>query len=241
MADSTDNSTISAIVIVIALSVALFFVTFLYSFGMPLMWSIFFVMTAFGLVALRYVNNLISRYNTIATLKAQAGEAKSQVENLYQKRLDLVENVVEIAKGCMNYEYRPIEAAMKFSVGRSKLLGSTLETNTASLWSEKYKYSTRISDTRDILTLELQKLFLASEKYPALTTSGQFQSLRNFIIDIESELSSSRRNLNRSVFEFNKSVSIFPNNIIADKFGFTSIEFFMASKQSHAPVRKFSF
>ncbi|WP_343305530.1 LemA family protein [Chitinophaga niabensis] len=163
-----------------------------------------------------------SKYNGLVAKDETVQKAWGNVETQYQRRADLIDNLVNTVKGSAKFEQ---ETLTKVIEARSK--ASSVQINANDLTPEKVQ---QFQAAQGELTGALSRLLVTVEKYPELRTTEQFQTLMAQIEGTENRISVSRNDFNGAVNEFNSSVRTFPNNIIAGLGGFKAKGYFQADK-----------
>jgi LemA protein len=163
-----------------------------------------------------------SKYNGLVGKDETVQKAWGNVETQYQRRADLIDNLVSTVKGSAKFEQ---ETLTKVIEARSK--ASSVQINANDLTPEKVQ---QFQAAQGELTGALSRLLVTVEKYPELRTTEQFQTLMAQIEGTENRISVARNDFNGAVNEFNSSVRTFPNNIIAGLGGFKAKGYFQADK-----------
>jgi LemA protein len=163
-----------------------------------------------------------SKYNGLVAKDETVQKAWGNVETQYQRRADLIDNLVSTVKGSAKFEQ---ETLTKVIEARSK--ASSVQINANDLTPEKVQ---QFQAAQGELTGALSRLLVTVEKYPELRTTEQFQTLMAQIEGTENRISVARNDFNGAVKEFNSSVRTFPNNIIAGLGGFKAKGYFQADK-----------
>jgi LemA protein len=163
-----------------------------------------------------------SKYNGLVAKDETVQKAWGNVETQYQRRADLIDNLVSTVKGSAKFEQ---ETLTKVIEARSK--ASSVQINANDLTPEKVQ---QFQAAQGELTGALSRLLVTVEKYPELRTTEQFQTLMAQIEGTENRISVARNDFNGAVNEFNSSVRTFPNNIIAGLGGFKAKGYFQADK-----------
>ena len=173
-------------------------------------------------------------YNSFVTLEEQVSQSWAQVENVYQRRADLIPNLVEVVKGYAKHEQETLQGVVD---ARSKM-GGQVNVNKDVL-NDPQAFA-RFQQMQGALSSALQRLMVVVEKYPDLKADKRFGDLQAQLEGTENRISVERRRFNKSVENFNKTVRQFPANIIAGMFGFSKKEYFKADVGSEkAPKVKF--
>lgn len=159
-------------------------------------------------------------YNSLVTKKLRVDEAWSQIDVQLRRRADLIPNLVETVKGYAKHEKGVFEEVTK---ARSALMGAQ---------SPQQK-----SEANNMLAGALKSLFAVAEAYPQLRATENFKHLQEEVSDTEDKVAYSRQFYNNTVMDYNTSLQVFPNVIIAPVFGFKTREFFgdISADEKKAP------
>ena len=183
-----------------------------------------------ALVALVSLNSC--GYNTMTEKEEAVNKAWSNVENQYQRRSDLIPNLVNTVKGYAQHEQSTLTAVME---ARSK--ATQLTVNAENLTPEKLK---EYQAAQGQVTSALGKLLAISEAYPDLKANENFKELQAQLEGTENRISVERRNFNEVVGDYNTYIRKFPQNIMASIFGFEKRAYFEAEAGSEkAPKVEF--
>ncbi|GAB3267276.1 LemA family protein [Larkinella harenae] len=173
-----------------------------------------------------------STYNGMVGKDANVGEKWAQVQTQYQRRADLIPNLVNTVKGAANFEKSTLTAVME---ARSKATG--IQLNADQLTPENVQ---RFQQAQDQLSGTLSRLLAVSENYPQLRATQNFSELQSQLEGTENRISVARNDFNAAVKDYNVSVRTFPANIFAGLFGFSQKGFFEASQAAqNAPSVQF--
>jgi LemA protein len=160
------------------------------------------------------------QYNTMVEKQEAVTAQWSQVENVYQRRADLIPNLVSTVKGYADFEQETltgvIEArakAMSVTVDPSKLDASSIQ---------------KFQAAQDGLTSALGKLMLLKEAYPDLKANQNFLELQSQLEGTENRIAVERKKFNETAQDYNTYIRKFPNNMIAGMFDFEKKEYFEA-------------
>jgi len=173
-------------------------------------------------------------YNNMVTLKVSVDTAWAQVENVYQRRADLIPNLVATVKGYASHEKEVFEAvaASRSQVGSIKVTPEMLN-NPAEF--QKFQQA------QAGLTSALSRLLAVAENYPDLKANQNFLDLQSQLEGSENRIAQERRRFNEAAQPYNTKIMQFPTNIFARVFGFQKKEFFQSAPGSEkAPVVDFS-
>ena len=163
-------------------------------------------------------------YNTLVKADEQVNQAWAQVENVYQRRLDLIPNLVETVKGYAAHEKSTF---VEVTEARSKAAGSI----TPGLINDPQKFA-QFQESQTALSSALSRLMVVVEKYPELKASENFMSLQAQLEGTENRISVERGRFNQAAQMFNTTFRQFPTNIIGGMFGFKVKEYFKAEAQA---------
>ncbi len=189
-----------------------------------------------GIVAVVLIAGLavMGTYNRLVSL-AQAVDAQwSQVENVYQRRADLVPNLVATVKGAASFERGTLEAvtAARASVGRVQISGKDLVNDPEAF--------ARWQKAQDALGSALTRLLAVAEQYPQLTATQAFRDLQSQLEGTENRISVERMPFVQAAKEYNTARLSFPANLLAGGFGFAEKAYFTAQPgAAQAPAVSF--
>lgn len=171
-------------------------------------------------------------YNSMVSQDEAVGTAWSNVENQYQRRADLIPNLVNTVKGYANHEKETLEAVIS---ARAKATQTSINLNEIS--SEKMA---AFQQAQGELSSALSRLMVSIERYPDLKANQNFQALQAQLEGTENRISVERRKFNEIARAYNTSIRRFPKNIVAGLFGFEKRPYFEAQAGSEkAPEVKF--
>lgn len=173
-------------------------------------------------------------YNKMVTLDEQVSNQWAQVQNVYQRRYDLIPNLVETVKGFASHESQVLTDVAE---ARSKA-GGVMQLSAADLDDpEKLR---QFQEAQNSLGGALQRLLSVTENYPELQANENFLALQDQLEGTENRITVERGRFNDSVTEYNTFIRQFPRNIIANMSGFRTREKFTAdSVAQSAPVVSF--
>jgi LemA protein len=175
-----------------------------------------------------------NNYNKFVSLEEGVNQKWSQVENVYQRRADLIPNLVEVVKGYAAHERETLQAVTdaRSKVGGQINLGPGVLNDPAAF--------ARFQQAQGELSSALQRLMAVVEAYPNLKADQRFADLQTQLEGTENRISVERGRFTESVQQFNTAVRVFPANIIAGIFGFKQKMYFQAEPGSEkAPQVKF--
>ena len=174
----------------------------------------------------------VSKYNGLVVSGEKVESAWSQVENQYQRRSDLIPNLVNTVKGYAAHEQSTLEEVV---AARAK--ATQVSVDAQSLTPEKLA---EYQKAQGEVGSALGRLMAISEAYPDLKANQNFMELQAQLEGTENRIAVARRDFNEAVKAYNLRTKRFPSNIIAGMFGFESKAYFEAvSGAEKAPVVSF--
>lgn len=163
-------------------------------------------------------------YNTLVKLQQGVETAWADVETQYQRRSDLIPNVIRTVKGYANHEQ---ETLTQVIAARSKATQSSANI-------EEYEAA------QQQVTTALGKLIAIAENYPDLKANTNFLELQAQLEGTENRIAVARKTYNEVVKAYNTQIATFPSNLIANMFGFEKKQLFAATEGAEkAPVVEF--
>ena len=175
----------------------------------------------------------VSKYNGLVGSQEQVNTAWAQVENNYQRRADLIPNLVNVVKGYASHERETLEGVIQ---ARSRATSTTIDAN-----NMDEAALARFQQSQDALSSALSRLMVVVEKYPELKANEQFQTLMAQLEGTENRIATARRDFNEIAKTYNLEVRSFPNSLIAGITGFRPRPYFTAQAGSEvAPTVDFS-
>ena len=174
----------------------------------------------------------VSAYNGLVKMDESVNTAWSNVENQYQRRADLIPNLVNTVKGYAAHEKETLEAVM---AARSKATQMTIDAD--NLTPEKLQ---EYQKAQGEIGAALGRLLAITEAYPDLKANENFKELQAQLEGTENRISVERRNFNEVARSYNTAIRTFPRTIIAGMFGFEKRPYFEAEEgANNAPEVKF--
>lgn len=191
--------------------------------------KVLLIIAAVVLVLFAWVKNT---YNSLVSGDEAVKSAWSQVENVYQRRADLIPNLVVTVKGYANHESSTLQAVVD---ARAKATSINVD---ASKLSEEQIAA--FQKAQGELSSALSRLLAVSEAYPELKANENFKELQAQLEGTENRIAVERKNYNETAKGYNVKVRSFPANLIAGMFGFGQKGYFQASEGAqNAPVVEF--
>src|SRR5216117_1033572 len=168
-------------------------------------------------------------YNRLVRLQQAVDQSWAQVQNVYQRRADLIPNLVNTVSGAANFEKSTLVQVTnaRASVGRVQLDPNKAPTDAAQL--------AQFQAAQGQLSNALSRLLLVSERYPELKANQNFLSLQAQLEGTENRISVERGNFNKTVQDYNIAVRSFPTNFVAGMLGFAPKPFFTAQPGAEKP------
>ncbi|MDD5650381.1 MAG: LemA family protein [Candidatus Nanoarchaeia archaeon] len=155
--------------------------------------------------------SFISIYNQLVNSQVEVDKSWGQVQSVYQRRADLIPNLVNTVKGYAIHEKEVLEAV----------------TAARSQWSNAQTPKEQVTAANN-LESAVSRLLVVVESYPDLKANQNFLSLQDELAGSENRINVERQKFNEAVSSYNKKVKMFPSNIVASMFGFEQREFFAA-------------
>lgn len=171
-------------------------------------------------------------YNTMVTQDEGVKTAWSQVENQYQRRMDLIPNLVNTVKGYATHEKETLEGVVS---ARAKATKTTIDPSNLNEESMK-----KFQAAQGELSSALSRLMLVIERYPDLKANQNFSELQAQLEGTENRISVERKRFNETAQSYNTYIRSFPTNVLAGMFGFQPKAYFSAeSGAEKAPKVEF--
>ncbi len=164
----------------------------------------------------------ISIYNGLVKEQENVEKAWGNVENVYQRRADLIPNLVETVKGYAKHEQETLEGVIEARANATKV---TIDPKNMTP-EDLQKYQAAQGD----VTNALSRLIAVSESYPDLKANQNFLELQNQLEGTENRITVERNKFNEAAREYNTKRRTFPTNIIAGIFGFGDKPYFQAQE-----------
>jgi LemA protein len=170
------------------------------------------VLAVLGLIAVLAGGWGVSKYNGLVTMNEDIDKAWSQVQNVLQRRSDLIPNLVETVKGYAAHEKEVFE---QVASARARLSGAATPAEAAAANAG--------------MTSALSRLLAIAEAYPDLKANQNFVRLQDELAGTENRIANERRTYNEVVRNYNVALKRFPVNFLAGAFGFKEREYFEAA------------
>ena len=180
--------------------------------------------------------SLAGTYNRLVTLGQETDKQWSQVENQYQRRADLIPNLVATVQGAAQFEKSTLEAVVqaRASVGRAQINPTTAPTDPAQL--------AQYEQAQAALGAALQRLLVVVERYPELKANANFRDLQAQLEGTENRIAVARMDYNKAAQDYNTARLRFPTRLVAGMLGFKEKAYFKAAPGAErAPNVQFNF
>lgn len=170
-------------------------------------------------------------YNQLVKRSQAADAAWAQVQNVYQRRADLVPNLVATVSGAANFEKSTLTeiTAARASVGQVKIDPNSAPTDPAKL--------AEFEKVQGALSSALSRLLVVVERYPDLKATANFQELQAQLEGTENRISVERGRFNEAVQAYNTTIKSFPAVFYAGMFGFKEKPYFAATAGAETPPK----
>ena len=189
------------------------------------------------LVVLGYIaySTIKGTYNSLVTMDEEINGAWSQVQNVYQRRADLIPNLVETVKGYASHERETLEAVIQARANATRP-----QINAGDVLQNPQLFQ-QFEQAQGQLGTALSRLMLVIERYPDLKANANFIRLQDELAGTENRITVERMRFNDTVKGYNQKVRSFPTMIFAGMFGFQTRPYFQASEAAQeAPKVDFS-
>src|SRR5712672_661378 len=173
-------------------------------------------------------------YNRLVGLQQKVDQSWAQVQNVYQRRADLIPNLVNTVQGAANFEKSTLTEVINARANATKV---TVDMSKAPSDPEAIK---RFQQAQDSLSSSLGRLLAVSERYPELKANTNFRDLQAQLEGTENRIAVSRRDFNTAAQAYNVLVKSFPTVLYAGLLGFTPKAYFTsAAGAENAPTVSF--
>ena len=176
------------------------------------------------IVLLLFVGVLgVSGYNRIVGLNEGVSQAWSQVENVYQRRSDLIPNLVETVKGAANFEQETLTRVIEARASASQIKITPEMLNDPQMLQ-------KFEAAQGELSSALSRLLVTVEQYPELKANANYIALQDELAGTENRIAVERRRFTETVQQYNVAVKRFPMNMLSGMFGFAPKAYFEATE-----------
>lgn len=185
-----------------------------------------------GVIVIGFFLGFKNSYNKMVSMDEGVSAQWAQVENVYQRRLDLIPNLVNTVKGYATHERETLEGVIE---ARAKATQVTVDPSKLDAAAIK-----NFQETQAGLSSALGRLMVVMERYPDLKANQNFRDLQAQLEGTENRIAVERGRFNDSARAYNSYIRKFPNNLYANMFGFEKKAYFEAEKgASKAPEVQF--
>lgn len=175
-------------------------------------------------------------YNRLVGLKQQVDRSWADVQNVYQRRADLIPNLVRTVEGAANFEKTTLTDVIQ---ARQQVTNVQVDPNVAPSDPQTLQ---RFQQTQDQLSNTLSRLLVVVERYPELKANANFQELQAQLEGTENRIAVERRKFNETVQSYNTAVQTMPTALFAGLLGFSPRPYFTAREGADvAPRVDFNF
>ena len=173
-------------------------------------------------------------YNSLVDLDEGVSQSWANVEAAYQRRAELIDNLVNTVKGAADFERSTLEAVIN---ARAK--ATSIEIDPSNITPEQFA---QFQEAQSEVSSALSRLLVTVERYPELKANENFLKLQDELVSTENQILTARTRFNETVQGYNGKVRRFPSNITANIFGFDQKSYFEAEKGAEkAPEVEFNF
>jgi len=184
------------------------------------------------ILALIVYGSIKNSYNKMVQMEQNVESQWSNVENVYQRRADLIPNLVNTVKGYADFEQETLQSVIE---ARSKATSTNI--NAENLSPEKLQ---QFQQNQSALGSALSRLMVVVERYPNLKANESFQQLQAQLEGTENRISVERRRFNEAARSYNTYVNQFPQKLYANLFDFEEKAYFEADEGAEeAPTVEF--
>ncbi|MDB5277978.1 MAG: LemA family protein [Ferruginibacter sp.] len=171
---------------------------------------------------------LIVTYNGLVKKEEQVKLQWNEVQNAYQRRIDLIPNLVNVVKGQANFEQATLQQLTEARAKATAVTVSSSEVN-----ADKFKEQ---MSAQDGLAAATNRLLITVEKYPELQGAAAFKGLQTQLEGTERRIKVARKDFNDAIQDYNSSVRSFPTKLVAGVLGFKAREGFQSDAGAERAV-----
>jgi len=178
------------------------------------------ILIVLAVIALALFGWVKNGYNGLVKSQENVESAWAQVENVYQRRADLIPNLVETVKGYAQHEQKTLE-----NVINARANATSVKIDPSNMTAEDLK---KFQEAQGEVTSALSRLIAVQENYPDLKANQNFLELQNQLESTENRITVERNKFNEVAKEYNTKRRTFPTNILAGLFNFGEKPYFQA-------------
>lgn len=191
------------------------------------------VLVVLAVIVIGGISSVISLQQDLVQRQERVNEAWGFVQTQYERRADLIPNLVATVQGAANFERETLEAVIQARSQATSIQLSADAVNDPATFQ-------RFQQAQDQLSGALSRLLVTVEQYPELQANQNFRDLQVQLEGTENRISTERNRYNTAVREYNTEVRMFPANLVAGSLGFEPFPYFEASAGSEdAPTVQF--
>ncbi len=192
------------------------------------------ILLAVIVVVIIFVGTFIGRYNRMQQLNINIDNNWAEVQSQLLRRFDLIPNLVETVRGYAAHEQETFQAVTE---ARSRVGGVIQVSEDLLNNPEAFQ---RYQEAQGNLAGALQRLLMVTENYPELKANQNFIRLQDELAGTENRIAVARKRFNDAVAEYNRTIVVVPNNIVAGMFNFEKAQFFEPPQETQvAPQVQF--
>ena len=184
--------------------------------------SVVYIVAGLAAVLVLFAITIGGTYNSMVASREGVRTSLAKVQSQYQRRADLVPNLVETVKGAANFEQSTLTKVVE---ARAKATSTTIDPSKATP-EQLQQYQAAQGE----LSQALGRLLAVTENYPELKATEAFRDLQVQLEGTENRIATARNDFNDTAKSYNTSVQRFPANIVAGMFGFSTSPYFEADK-----------
>lgn len=170
---------------------------------------------------------MIVAYNSLVNKQEKVSLTWAEVQNTYQRRLDLIPNLINVVRGASDFEKETFRKIAEARANAQSNLGSTDPT------AEGYKKQQKAQDS---LAMNVNRLIVLVEKYPNLTATAAYTGLQTQLEGTERRIRIARKDFNAAVAIYNNKLRSFPTNLVGGMLGFKTKTGFTAAEGAEKTV-----
>ena len=188
--------------------------------------KILIVVAAILVVAFAAYRFFVGKYNSIVGYDESVEAAWAQVQNQYQRRVDLIPNLVSTVKGYASHEKDTFVQVTQARAAAESMAGAGVPKDAAEM--------EKIQAAQNSLTAGVRNLLVVAENYPELKADQNFLALQDQLEGTENRIAVARQDYNKAVQKYNTFIRRFPQSLVANQHGFEKRPQFAASQEAQS-------
>lgn len=188
--------------------------------------KILIVVAAILVVAFAVYRFFVGNYNSIVGYDESVEAAWAQVQNQYQRRVDLIPNLVSTVKGYASHEKDTFVQVTQARAAAESMAGAGVPKDAAEM--------EKIQAAQNSLTAGVRNLLVVAENYPELKADQNFLALQDQLEGTENRIAVARQDYNKAVQKYNTFIRRFPQSVVANQHGFEKRPQFAASQEAQS-------